>query len=65
MSEIVTVGLDQRAYDIHVGSGLLRRAGELLAPLAKGVVPVVTDSHVAEIHLTSLLETLRQAGCGL
>jgi len=62
MSEIVTVGLDQRAYDIHVGSGLLRRAGELLAPLAKGVVPVVTDSHVAEIHLTSLLETLRQAG---
>jgi len=62
MSEIVTVGLDQRAYDIHVGSGLLRRAGELLVPLAKGVVPVVTDSHVAEIHLTSLLETLRQAG---
>ncbi|HTC85032.1 MAG TPA: 3-dehydroquinate synthase [Rhizomicrobium sp.] len=67
MSETITVGLDQRAYDIHVGSGLLKRAGDLLAPLlpmkeAKGVVPVVTDSHVADIHLSALLETLRQAG---
>jgi len=62
MSETITVGLDARAYDIHVGSGLLKRAGELLTPLAKGVVPVVTDSHVADIHLPSLLETLRQAG---
>jgi len=34
MSEIVTVGLDQRAYDIHVGSGLLRRAGELSETVA-------------------------------
>ncbi|HWU55757.1 MAG TPA: hypothetical protein VN175_09660, partial [Rhizomicrobium sp.] len=62
MSETISVGLGERAYDIHVGSGMLRRAGELLAPLAKGVVPVVTDSHVAEIHLAGLLETLRQAG---
>jgi 3-dehydroquinate synthase len=62
LSQKIGVGLGERAYDIHVGSGLLKRAGELLAPLAKDVVPVVTDSHVAEIHLTSLLETLRQAG---
>jgi 3-dehydroquinate synthase len=62
MSETITVGLGERAYDIHVGGGLLKRAGELLKPLAKGVVPVVTDSHVAEIHLPQLLETLRQAG---
>jgi 3-dehydroquinate synthase len=67
MSETITVGLGERAYDIHVGGGLLKRAGELLKPLlpqnqAKGVVPVVTDSHVADIHLPPLLETLRQAG---
>jgi len=62
MSETITVGLGERAYDIHVGSGTLKRAGELLAPLAKGVVPVVTDSHVAEIHLGQVLEALRQAG---
>lgn len=62
MSETITVGLAERAYDIHVGGGLAARAAELLRPLAKGVVPVVTDSHVAEIHLQPLLEALRQAG---
>jgi len=67
MSDKITVGLDERAYDIHVGSGLLRRSGELLATLAsnmgaKGVVPVVTDSHVADIHLAALLASLRKAG---
>jgi 3-dehydroquinate synthase len=62
MSETISVGLGERAYDIHVGSGVLKHAGELLVPLAKGVVPVVTDSHVAEIHLAPLLETLKKAG---
>jgi 3-dehydroquinate synthase len=62
MSETITVGLDQRAYDIHVGAGLSARAGALLKPLAKGVVPVVTDSHVAELHLSALLENLHQSG---
>jgi 3-dehydroquinate synthase len=62
MSETITVGLDQRAYDIHVGAGMLARAGSLLKPLARGVVPIVTDSHVAELHLPALLENLRQSG---
>ena len=62
MREVITVGLGERAYDIHVGEGMLKSAGALLAPLAKGVVPVVTDSHVADIHLPALLEGLRQAG---
>jgi 3-dehydroquinate synthase len=62
MSETITVGLGERAYDIHVGAGMLVRAGELLKPLARGVVPVVTDSHVAELHLPRLQESLRKAG---
>ncbi len=62
MSETITVGLGERAYDIHVGGGLLARAGELLKPLAKGVVPVVTDSHVAKLHLPALTEALGKAG---
>jgi 3-dehydroquinate synthase len=62
MSETICVGLGTRAYDIHVGAGLLARAGELLKPFAKGVVPVVTDSHVAELHLKPLLAVLEQAG---
>jgi 3-dehydroquinate synthase len=62
MSETIQVGLGDRGYDIHVGGGLLARAGELLKPLAKGVVPIVTDSHVAELHLPGLLHALGKAG---
>ncbi|HEY0107583.1 MAG TPA: 3-dehydroquinate synthase [Rhizomicrobium sp.] len=62
MSRIVNVGLAERSYPIHVGPGLLARAGELLKPLARGPLPVVTDSHVAEIHLAALLETLGRHG---
>jgi len=62
MSEIISVGLGARAYDIHVGGGTLARAGELLRPLAKGVVPVVTDEHVAALHLEPLLASLTAAG---
>ena len=62
MSETISVGLGTRAYDIHVGAGMLAHAGELLKPFAKSVVPVVTDSHVAELHLKPLLAVLEQAG---
>jgi 3-dehydroquinate synthase len=61
MSETIQVGLGDRGYDIHVGDGLLAHAGALLKPFAKGAVPVVTDSHVAELHLPRLLEVLRKA----
>ena len=62
MNRTITVGLKDRAYDIHVGAQLLARAGEYLKPLAKGVVPVVTDEHVAALHLEPLLASLKAAG---
>ena len=62
MSEIIKVGLGDRAYDIHVGGGQLDQAGALLKPLTRGPVPVVTDVNVAEIHLAKLLDVLRGAG---
>jgi len=62
MNETISVGLGDRAYDIHVGASLLARAGDLLKPLARGVVPVVTDEHVANIHLPALLDALHKAG---
>jgi 3-dehydroquinate synthase len=62
MSEIVTVSLADRSYPIHIGPGLLARAGDLLKPLARGPLPVVTDAHVAEIHLAPLLMALGAAG---
>ena len=62
MSEVVTVGLGDRSYPIHIGPGLLARAGELLKPLARGPVPVVTDAHVAEMHLAALLDAFGKSG---
>jgi 3-dehydroquinate synthase len=58
MSEKIQVALAER-YDIHVGPGLLAHAGTLIKPFARGVVPVVTDTEVAKLHLEFLLASLR------
>ncbi len=62
MNDVVKVSLGDRSYDIHVGGGLLPRAGELLKALTRGVTPVVTDDRVAKLHLEPLLASLRGAG---
>jgi 3-dehydroquinate synthase len=59
MSETVPVALGERGYDTHIGAGLLTRAGELLKPFARGVVPIVTDENVARLHLQPLLHSVR------
>ena len=44
MSERVHVGLGDRAYDIHIGPGLLPQAGALISPLLRRPrVAIVTD----------------------
>lgn len=62
MSEIVTVGLGARSYDIHVGAGAIAHAGALLKPLARGTLPVVTDEHVAKLHLDAFVASLHAQG---
>jgi len=62
MSERIEVSLGERSYDIHVGSGLLVRSGELLKPFARGAVPVVTDETVAHLHLEPVMASLRSCG---
>ena len=63
MSEIVHVPLGERAYDIHVGPGLLPRAGELIAPLlARPKLAVITDENVARHHLQTLCAGLQAQG---
>ena len=50
-------------YDIHIGPGLLRRAGEILRPLlARPKTLVVTDENVAGHHLDTLCASLDAAG---
>jgi len=53
------VSLGRAAYDIHIGSGLIRNIQQL-AGLQGRVLRVVTDSHLAALHLPAL-----QAALGL
>jgi 3-dehydroquinate synthase len=66
MRAVVPVPLGARAYDIHVGPGLLAEAGALLRPLLRRPhVAVITDETVAALHLAALREGLAAAGIGL
>jgi 3-dehydroquinate synthase len=63
MSETVRVALGERAYDIHIGAGLLERAGEFVRAVRKVArVFVVTDANVATTHLPRLERGLRASG---
>jgi 3-dehydroquinate synthase len=60
--QTLNVALDERAYPIHIGSGLLTRA-DLLAPvLKKKKAAVVTNTTVAPLYLETLLKTLGELG---
>ncbi|MBY0562985.1 MAG: 3-dehydroquinate synthase [Hyphomonadaceae bacterium] len=63
MSQIIPVQLGARAYEAHLGAGLMARAGELIAPFApSGRVFVVTDKTVAKLHGAALMRSLGAAG---
>lgn len=63
MTSAITVALGDRSYDIHVGAGLLSRAGRLLRPLLPSPrVFVVTDENIEGLHLDALKESLDAAG---
>jgi 3-dehydroquinate synthase len=59
----VRVDLGARAYDILIGSGLTAEAGTHLRHLAPGAAcAIVTDEHVAALHLPALEKALDLAG---
>jgi 3-dehydroquinate synthase len=62
VSRTVAVALGARSYDIHIGPGLLAKAGALLRPFASGVVPVVSETHVAAYYMEPLLAALSDVG---
>ncbi|MGO8868479.1 MAG: 3-dehydroquinate synthase [Alphaproteobacteria bacterium] len=58
----IRVALGERSYDILVAERLIEEAGGLLAPvLARPRVVVVTDEHVAALHLDRLAASLDRA----
>jgi 3-dehydroquinate synthase len=60
---VITVDLADRPYDIQVGAGFLRRAGETLAPYARnGRLLIVTDSQVEQLVWPVLSKSLSDAG---
>ncbi|MBZ8119087.1 3-dehydroquinate synthase [Roseovarius sp. LXJ103] len=66
MSDIVHVPLGDRAYDVHVGPGLLGRSGEMISPLLRRPrVAVVTDETVGALHLETLRAGLAAAGISM
>jgi len=59
----VDVNLGERAYQIHIGSGLIFNAAEFITPLLKRQrVAIVTDENVADLHLNTPIEGLEGAG---
>jgi 3-dehydroquinate synthase len=57
--DTVRVELGPRSYDIVVGDDVLAIAGEKMAPVLRHPrVIVVTDTHVADLHLETLLRSL-------
>ncbi|RFP89402.1 3-dehydroquinate synthase [Rhodobacteraceae bacterium 63075] len=63
MPETVRVALGARSYDIHIGAALLGEAGHHITPLlSRPRVAIVSDAHVAALHLAALTDSLEAAG---
>jgi len=63
MTAKVHVDLPGRAYDIHIGPGLITQAGTHLAGLGgRRHICIVTDENVAALHLPALQASLSEAG---
>jgi 3-dehydroquinate synthase len=66
MTSTIHIDLAERSYNIHVGAGLIARAGELIAPFAPTKrVFVVTDKTVAKRHGAALEAAIQDAGLEL
>ncbi len=62
-TDTLRVSLAERSYDIHVGGGLIARAGALMAPvLQRPRVVIVSDTNVAPLYMAPLVAALTQAG---
>ena len=56
--QTLSVDLNERAYPIHIGEGLLRRPDLILPHLARKQVAIVTNTTVAPLYLDTLSSAL-------
>ena len=59
MMQTLNVALGDRAYPIHIGSGLLTHADLILPHLKRKNVAIVTNTTVAPLYLERLAKPLR------
>jgi 3-dehydroquinate synthase len=64
MMQTLSVGLGERSYPIHIGSGLLDQAELLQAHVPRKRVAIVTNTTVAPLYLEKLQHTLQSIGIG-
>ena len=57
--QTLTVGLGERSYPIHIGSGLLEQAELIRGHVRRGRVFIVTNTTVAPLYLEKLQSNLR------
>ena len=62
MMQTLNVALGDRAYPIHIGSGLLTHTDLILPHLKRNNVAIVTNTTVAPLYLEKLAKPLRNAG---
>lgn len=62
MMQTLNVALGDRAYPIHIGSGLLSQTDLILPHLKRKNVAIVTNTTVAPLYLEKLAKSLREAG---
>ena len=65
MSEVVSVALGERSYDIHIGPAVVQESGVLIGKLLRNGItslPIVTDENVAKLHYDTLAESLNASG---
>ncbi|MDD3884310.1 MAG: 3-dehydroquinate synthase [Gallionella sp.] len=60
--QTLTVGLGERSYPIHIGSGLLGQAELLRAHLPRKRAAIITNTTVAPLYLAQLQATLQALG---
>ncbi len=65
MMQTLNVALGDRAYPIHIGSGLIQQAELILPYLKRKQVAIVTNTTVAPLYLERLAKPLRGAGVGV
>ncbi|MBM4260774.1 MAG: 3-dehydroquinate synthase [Deltaproteobacteria bacterium] len=61
--QTLTVNLGERSYPIHIGGGILARAGDYLAQAGlRGKVAVVSNPTVAQLYLDTVHDGLKASG---